>query len=583
MLPFSIRLPRLQSSRRVFLAAIGCIVLLGLLSIHLLQAGVISETYTPDKFRIVSIGVNKYSHGQSELRYAVADALAVGEAFQTAGNTASLHGAELTTLMDDQATLQGMRGSLQDLATHSSPEDVVVFYFAGRGDRVKGSAAGSSQFFLFPIDSKANPDSPDDALSAEELAALLLRIPARNEIVILDCNQSSDALDAVHQALNSDRIISLKARNRHFALLGMEGESNEVPSIGHGVLTYALIQGMKGGADADHNGQITEAKLEGYMTWKIPSILNELGLRPGPQLASYSDLRGLLLGVTDVKKQPTLPRASPDADTKSAPPASPSEDLGRDYALIFAGNNYDHWPTLSNPIYDAEILQKELEKNYRYQTELHKDPTYDDVFAALELAGKRAYGKKDRLLIYFAGHGDYNPVLKMGYVVVKDSLEPPQDHSHRSFIDLSALRDMIDSIPAEHILVVLDNCFGGTFDHQIALSDKRGDFDHQISRTLLIQRKLEDHSRFYLTSGGVRTVEDGEPGQHSPFARRFLSVLRTYGGDSGIVDMDLIRRDMAALDPRPFSGPFNQMQVGGDFIFIAKPDASHVSDPALNR
>ena len=41
---------------------------------------------------------------------------------------------------------------------------------------------------------------------------------------------------------------------------------------------------------------------------------------------------------------------------------------------------------------------------------------------------------------------------------------------------------------------------------------------------------LQSEGRLHLTSGEITSVPDGRAGQHSPFARRFIASLRTYGG-----------------------------------------------------
>ena len=42
----------------------------------------------------------------------------------------------------------------------------------------------------------------------------------------------------------------------------------------------------------------------------------------------------------------------------------------RDYALLFATDVYDEWEDLSNPVYDATAIEKELREKYGFETEL---------------------------------------------------------------------------------------------------------------------------------------------------------------------------------------------------------------------
>jgi len=90
------------------------------------------------------------------------------------------------------------------------------------------------------------------------------------------------------------------------------------------------------------------------------------------------------------------------------------------------------------------------------------------------------------------------------------------------------------------------------------------------SKTEFIQRKLKFRSRIYLTSGGKEYVKDGRPGQHSPFARQFLTALREFGGSDGIITKSELKGYMEVLAQQPMMGDFGTYEPGSDFIFIAR-------------
>jgi len=49
--------------------------------------------------------------------------------------------------------------------------------------------------------------------------------------------------------------------------------ASEADEIGHGIFTYALIQGMKGSADGSENDKkITIQKLNSYLNDKVPEL-----------------------------------------------------------------------------------------------------------------------------------------------------------------------------------------------------------------------------------------------------------------------------------------------------------------------
>ncbi len=242
----------------------------------------------------------------------------------------------------------------------------------------------------------------------------------------------------------------------------------------------------------------------------------------------------------------------------------------KDIALIFAVNDYNEWGDLSNPIFDAKAIEEELKMNYGFETELVLNPTKIKILEKIrEYAGK-SYGEKDQLLIFFAGHGKFDEVTRMGYLAAADS--KINDLVADSFVSHSAYRDFINNIPCEHVFVMIDACFGGTFDQVLARASSRGGESsyYELTRAEFIERKLKYTTRKYLTSGGKEYVPDGRPGAHSPFARKTLEALRNYGGSDKVLTYTELLTYFEALNPQPRSGEFGANEPGSDFIFVAR-------------
>ena len=217
---------------------------------------------------------------------------------------------------------------------------------------------------------------------------------------------------------------------------------------------------------------------------------------------------------------------------------------------------------------DAETLAEELQTNYGFSTQLIKNPTLDEMVSALRNYAQRSYQTGDRLFIFFAGHGLYDEVFKEGYVIAKDS--KMQDESKTSYLSHSNLRTIVNNIPCEHILLVLDVCFGGTFDPLIASTSRAADMYADIEPQEFVDRKSKYKSRYYLTSGGKEYVPDGRPGHHSPFARRLLEALRSYGGNDKVLTLNELLLYIDKVDPQAYFGEFGDNEPGSDFLFIAK-------------
>lgn len=250
--------------------------------------------------------------------------------------------------------------------------------------------------------------------------------------------------------------------------------------------------------------------------------------------------------------------------------AETGSDTRRDFALIFATDEYVEWGDLVNPVNDATTIAAELQDNYGFETELVTNVSTDEVLIKLREYAEKSYLPEDQLFIFFAGHGQFDESFKEGFIVGSNSLK--EDLAKSSYISHSVLRSIVDRISCEHILLAMDVCFGGTFDPTIATSGYRGDDDmyQDIDQREFIKRKLRYKTRRYLTSGGKEYVPDGRPGHHSPFARKFLDALRSFGGVDNILTLGELISYVEKTSPEPKFGEFGTNAPGSDFIFVAR-------------
>ncbi len=258
-----------------------------------------------------------------------------------------------------------------------------------------------------------------------------------------------------------------------------------------------------------------------------------------------------------VKRQPAVAAVAP-------PPASNA--MGRQIALLFATNQYDEWGPLINPIYDARAIAQDLRDLYGFEVDLQENLKKDAVMLKIKEYARKQYNSNDQLFIFFAGHGQFDEIFKEGYVVARDSRF--EEDSKSSYISHSNLKTYINSIPCKHILLVMDVCFGGTFDRTLAMRGAQSNITSD--RQELINRKLRYSTRRYLTSGGKEYVPDGRPGQHSPFARMLLEALRSEGGMDRILTLPELLAYVSQAQPKPHSGEFGTNEPGSDFLFIAR-------------
>lgn len=128
----------------------------------------------------ILIGINEYQDGIPKLRNAVRDVQTVA---QVLGDE---HGYEVRLLLDQQATLAGLRGLFSSLPRELSADIRLIIYFAGHGIAGESAAdAASPQGFLIPQDAKR--DDPATLLPMIEVQSLLSELPCKHLLLFLDC------------------------------------------------------------------------------------------------------------------------------------------------------------------------------------------------------------------------------------------------------------------------------------------------------------------------------------------------------------------------------------------------------------
>lgn len=231
---------------------------------------------------VLAVGVNSYEYGPLNLRYAVADA--EGFSAEIMRQQASLHNfarAQTTLLMDTQATKSNILAALAELSRKVQPEDTVIVYFAGHG------AAQGNQFYLIPHD-LGYADNPDVGLaellqrsiSDRELERAFERVDAAQFLFVVDACNSGQALEAEEKRrgpMNSKGLAQLAYEKGIYVLTAAQGfqAAQEVSKLGHGLLTYVLVEeGLKqAAADAEpKDNRILLREWLDYAARRVPQV-----------------------------------------------------------------------------------------------------------------------------------------------------------------------------------------------------------------------------------------------------------------------------------------------------------------------
>jgi len=184
------------------------------------------------------------------------------------------------------------------------------------------------------------------------------------------------------------------------------------------------------------------------------------------------------------------------------------------YLLLIAVDNYRHWPKLKSAVSDARAFARVLLERYEFDS-LHmyslfnEEVTKGNIYNTIARLSK-IIGRKDRLVIYYAGHGDTTQAIRDYYWVPYDGkLDAQYD-----YISNSDLRTWIRSINPLHTVLFSDACFAG-------LITSRASGEENISRTESMP------SRFVLASGmhDEQVMDQFMGTNNSPFAYYLIKCL----------------------------------------------------------
>lgn len=261
-------------------------------------------------------------------------------------------------------------------------------------------------------------------------------------------------------------------------------------------------------------------------------------------------------------------------------PPTTNIPIPRNYALIFATDTYTQWPTLTNPISDADAFKVTLTNLYGFHVEVVPNPkTKGEILLKLNEYLHRKFDQQDQLLIFFAGHGYFDDLLGLGFLVPSEAKLIEDDPTHLTLLGYQEILPYVNHIPAQHILLMVDACFAGTLDRRIVASNMRGS-DPYVRSTLpeLLARKELIRTRLYITSGGKTFVPDGVPGHHSPFVKALLSTFVHAADTKGYLTLNDIREGLYDVKPEPHTGDIqDENDAEADFLLLTPSAIAQLS------
>lgn len=246
-------------------------------------------------------------------------------------------------------------------------------------------------------------------------------------------------------------------------------------------------------------------------------------------------------------------------------------DYERSHALVIGiGEAYRSagFPTLPNAERDGRAVAEQLTamswEGWDVRTLIGEEATRVAILRELD-ALERAADADDRVLVFYAGHGEAHERSEYGgYLIPSDARPLADDAGRSSWISFGRLQDVFHQCAAKHILLCIDSCYSGR------VTTPRTGSAAARARTYLSQQ-----AHLVLTSGRpFEQVSDGEPGRHSPFTRALLDCLT--GDEPFLTTADVLVHmqdvfDEAQVPHRPSLGHATGSTFGQVVFFPRAP------------
>lgn len=596
-----------------------------------------SESKKP-KLYVLAIGIRQYhNYGRHNPVFADKDAKDFAATIEQVAK-GSFAETYIKRLVNGQATRASIEAAMKDIILKVKPQDTFMFFYSGHGES-QAEQGGEEQFYLIPSDfNRANGDDlAGKGISAIQLQYWFIQVQSQCQFIILDSNKSGMGFQSFKERIDRENQMLRPLAQRNIAILSIRGTSFEFKNLRNGLLTYVIVRGLKGGAALD-TGNVTVKNLISYVksqslvvlrrsatartralmrktpnsgrpfvyffgddftlgsriaatrkSGDSPQTLDELRLghnQSQVKIVGGSEADALSVNSSQQSTSRYIPLPQCEPFSEKHPSTATTNRRGKDIALIIGTNNYDDWPLLNSPILDASSIATELNTRYGFETEVLKDPTLDCMGDALYRYGRnREYAADAQLFIFFAGHGHYREDLGVGLLIAKDS--PRVDPLVRKSLNHAILRRLVDSIPCNHILLVIDACYSGTIDERLEKHNQMNVAEENVrnrsdvptimkisgrreTQDEFVQRKMQHTTRQFLTSGGKEYVWDGRPGGHSPFAGKLLEALQKTNSDDGYITMTQIFSLMERVSPEPYWGQWGNNDPRSQFFFFRR-------------
>lgn len=288
---------------------------------------------------VLAVGVSRYADPRLNLAFAEDDARAVAQVLRDQERGSLYTAIRTKVLTNEEVTRESVLRTLDGFLERAAANDVVTIFMAGHGvqDRVT-----RSYYFLPYAANTSNLVTAGLRMSDFDEMVRAVRRNVRAVVLMLDTCHAG-ALSAGGDVAAEELVGRLSAGEGFYLLAATKPgeESREQPELRHGAFTYALLEGLRGAGDADHDGLLSLSDLFGYVARRVPLLTNGLQ-HPYHKMEGTDLVYAAVDGAVALVEAPT-PMPTGEAMTPVEAKTTTSNTIGVLQFTNLRGDERDEW------------------------------------------------------------------------------------------------------------------------------------------------------------------------------------------------------------------------------------------------
>jgi len=231
----------------------------------------------PPRMYVLAVGVSDYANPDWFLKLAAGDAKEFSKLLEVSGKGLLYYDVKPKLLVNEQVTEKGLAEAFASIAKDPQikTSDLFVLYLAGHG-RYDGS-----RYYYIPqdLDTRKGQQVRSHGISQEMLQKWIASIEVDKRIVVIDTCESAAGAGSVIRALANPRLTAMEQLQHATGdnLLAAAGQAAfESNKLGHGLLTYAVLEAMAKRAGAQADEQVTFDMVASHALVRVPELSREI-------------------------------------------------------------------------------------------------------------------------------------------------------------------------------------------------------------------------------------------------------------------------------------------------------------------